>query len=64
MTLELSKIDTEIAKLQSVINMRDGRITKAIKNLDKLKKDQQKSVEKQKSLQAAKVNISKFNKAG
>ena len=43
--------------------MRDGKITKAILALDKLKKDQLRDVKKHKQLQAAKINLKKFNMA-
>jgi len=62
MALPTANIETEISKIQALINMGEGKITKAIKNLDKLKKSQLILTNKQKQLQAAKVNISKFNK--
>lgn len=64
MTLETDKIDTEITKLQFQINMLNGQIVKGIKSQDKRKKKMVNLVERQKSLQAAKANIAKFNKAG
>ncbi len=62
MALQTANIETEISKIQALINMGEGKITKAIKSLDKLKKNQLMLTDKQKQLHAAKVNISKFNK--
>jgi len=62
MPIETADIETEIRKFTSLRNMNDGQITKAIRHLDKLKHNQLKIVAKLKSLQAAKVNITKFNK--
>ena len=62
MALELDKIEAEIAKLQKLINMNDGKILKARKQLDVLKSCQNKLVGKKNQLRAAKVNIEKFNK--
>ena len=64
MALKTSEIDKEIKKLTSLRNMNDGKITKAILNIDKLKANQSDVVDKLKQLQVAKVNLTKFNKAG
>lgn len=62
MALPTANIQSEITKFTAFKNMNDGQITKAIKNLEKLKANQLRVVTKLKSLQAAKINISKFNK--
>lgn len=62
MVLQTTNIETEISKLTSLRNMNDGQITKTIKHLDVLKANQSQVVTKLKSLQAAKTNISRFNK--
>ena len=64
MALKTAEIDKEIKKLTSLRNMNDGKITKAVLNIDKLKKNQSDVVDKLKQLQVAKVNLTKFNKAG
>jgi len=64
MELPTTNLEAEISKLTSLRNMNDGQITKTIKHLDVLKANQLQVVTKLKSLQAAKTNISKFNKAG
>ena len=63
MVLPTTNLEAEISKLTSLRNMNDGQITKTIKHLDVLKANQLGIVTKLKSLQAAKINISKFNKA-
>lgn len=64
MPIQTNDIDTEITNIQLKINAGEQKITKAIKSLEKLRNNQLKLVNKQKQLQAAKFNISKFNKAG
>jgi len=64
MALNLTEINAEIAKNQIKINATDAQITKGIKAQDKLKQKQQKQVEKQNKLQAAKRNLTQYNKAG
>ena len=66
MALETSEneVQAEITKVQFQINMGEGKIKKAFNTLEILKTKQQELVTKQKQLQAAKVNIVKFNKTG
>lgn len=63
MALKTAEIDKEIKKFTSLRNMNDGKITKAILSIDKLKKNQSGVIDKLKQLQTAKFNLSKFNKA-
>lgn len=63
MALSTAEIQAEITKYTAFRNMNEGQITKTIKHLDVLKANQLQVVTKLKSLQVAKINISKFNKA-
>ena len=63
MALKTLDIDVEITNLQVKMNAGDVAIVKTIKKLDSQKKSQQKLIDKHNQLQAAKKNITRFNKA-
>ncbi len=64
MAINIAEIETEIAKIQTQTNTVAGKITTALTALDKLKATQKKLIKKQGQLQAAKIRIANFNKAG
>ena len=62
MALKTTDIDVEITNIQKKIGLGDKAMVATIKKLDKQKRDQQELVEKHRQLQAAKTNITRFNK--